>query len=789
MTAEEVIENLPKALINWYAFETGAKALFIAGGDPACEVLYEALGECGVKVSKMTVSELEEGDAAENGFAGELPKEGIRYDYIVTAGALERAADPVKLLGRLRKMLKTSGRLLIGTENRLAIRYFCGDKDGFSGHVLDGPDGYVKLSGERKKAVNGRSYAKSELERMLRETGFTGFRFYSVWPCLTRPQMILSETYLPNEPVEIRVFPQYNSPETIFLEEERLYRSLMDNHMFHQMANAFLIECPMEGEAAGADQVTVQGDRRREEAMATVIRRGQTVAKRALYPEGRRKLKALAENEGYLRQHGVPMVRARLEQENYVMPYIEAVIATDYFRELLRSGREVFLRELERFRQLIIDSSEHVPYSEVNWRQFEPGWEGRKKDDPNIDRWEKLASGTEEERRNIGVILQRGYVDLVSLNCFHTEDGFLFFDQEFYVENFPANAIFIRTVDFIYRDCPGLAGLYPKDELLKYFGLYAHRGTWRNFANSFLIRLRQEKELAVYHRLHRRNAKVVRENRFRMDYMQEEYDRLFTNILKGADHKKLYLFGAGCYAQQFAEQFGQYYRIEGVVDNNAAKWGTRAAGAEVYPPSILEGDDGAVKVIICTKYYEDVLVQLQEMGIRDVSVYSPQLTYERPVLMERGQEGAEPKKYHVGYVAGVFDLFHIGHLNLLQRAKEQCDYLIAGVVTDEQVVNTKKTRPYIPFQERLAIVQSCRYVDEAVEIPIDRPGTEDAFYRYHFDVQFSGSDYADNPYWLAKKAFLQQHGFDMVFFPYTEGTSSTKLKEQISSQAQTAAQK
>ena len=68
-----------------------------------------------------------------------------------------------------------------------------------------------------------------------------------------------------------------------------------------------------------------------------------------------------------------------------------------------------------------------------------------------------------------------------------------------------------------------------------------------------------------------------------------------------------------------------------------------------------------------------------------------------------------------------------------------------------------------------------------MEIPADQPGTEEAFYRYHFDAQFSGSDYADNPFWIAKKTFLQQHGSDLVFFPYTEGTSSTEIKDQLNS--------
>ncbi|MBO5093609.1 MAG: cytidyltransferase-like domain-containing protein, partial [Lachnospiraceae bacterium] len=84
-----------------------------------------------------------------------------------------------------------------------------------------------------------------------------------------------------------------------------------------------------------------------------------------------------------------------------------------------------------------------------------------------------------------------------------------------------------------------------------------------------------------------------------------------------------------------------------------------------------------------------------------------------------------------------------------------------------------------PFEERIEIVRSCKYTDEAVEIPAEKPGTEEAYRLYHFDVQFSGSDYANDPDWLAKRAYLRQHGSDLVFFPYTQSTSSTKLKEKI----------
>lgn len=767
MHADEIIRDLPNALINWYDFGTNAKVLFISGGRPECEVLFDALTENGMNPVKADITGLH--------------MVGGEFDYIVAAGIIERSKAPDELLTKLRGLLKASGKLLLGAENRLAIRYFCGDKDSFSGHVLDGIDGYIKVSDKRQQINGGRAYAKAEYEKLLRQAGFPKCRFYAVMPELVRPQMLIAEGYIPNEAVDLRIFPQYNSPETLFLEEERLYQTLLENRMFHQMANAFLIECTVDGELSDMDQITVQGDRGREEALATMIKYPAWVSKKALYPEGRKKIDALLESEGYLRRHKIPVVGGERRGDAYVMPYVKGQIATDYFREALRSDRQVFLRELGKFREMILSSSEHVPYEEVNWRQFEPGWEKRKKDDPNIDQWQERAFGTDEEKANIGVILKRGYIDMVSINCFHTpEEGFVFFDQEFFIENLPANVIFIRTIDLIYKDSPDLEKIYPRDDLLKHFSLYEYRKTWWNRASAFLEKLRKEKELSGYHRARRREWQTIVSNRHRMDYSQEEYERLFSNIFKGVGSKKIYLFGSGRYSQQFIEQFGQYYDIAGIVDNNEERWGGSLSGIEIYAPKILEEIKEPFKVFICIKFFEEVLSQLKEMNIREVSVYDPRLDYDRPLRQTCAVQDAVPKKYHIGYVAGVFDLFHIGHLNIFRRAKEQCDYLIVGVVSDEQVMKGKKTRPYIPFEERLEIVQSCRYVDEAVAIPADRPDTDDAWYMYHFDAQFSGSDYADDPGWLAKKVFLQQHGADMVFFPYTETTSSTEIKDSIS---------
>lgn len=145
-----------------------------------------------------------------------------------------------------------------------------------------------------------------------------------------------------------------------------------------------------------------------------------------------------------------------------------------------------------------------------------------------------------------------------------------------------------------------------------------------------------EKELAVFHQLHRRNLSIVHSNRQRMNYLENEYQRVFRDLFHNVEGKRLYLFGSENYIKKFPSQFGADYEITGILDNNSGKWGMQ-----------------------------------------------------------------------------------MGHLNMFKRAKEQCDYLIVGIVTDEAVIRDKKTGPYIPFEERIGMVRSCRYMDETVEIPAD----------------------------------------------------------------------
>lgn len=126
-----------------------------------------------------------------------------------------------------------------------------------------------------------------------------------------------------------------------------------------------------------------------------------------------------------------------------------------------------------------------------------------------------------------------------------------------------------------------------------------------------------------------------------------------------------------------------------------------------------------------------------------------------------------------GYTAGAFDLFHIGHLNLLRHSKEKCDYLIVGITTDDLIKKTKGHMPVIPFEERAEIVKQCKYVDEVVvQSNLDK---YIAWEKYKYDILFSGDDWKNNLRWQGYERRLNNVGVSVEYFPYTKTTSSTLL--------------
>lgn len=131
----------------------------------------------------------------------------------------------------------------------------------------------------------------------------------------------------------------------------------------------------------------------------------------------------------------------------------------------------------------------------------------------------------------------------------------------------------------------------------------------------------------------------------------------------------------------------------------------------------------------------------------------------------------------IGYTTGVFDLFHIGHLNILKRAKEMCDYLIVGVSTDELVKQYKNKTPVICYEERVQIVEAIKYVDRVV--PQTHRDKFAAWQEHKFDRMFVGDDWKGSPLFNELEEKFKPFGVEIIYFPYTTGTSSTLLKKTL----------
>lgn len=765
MDANEIIREIKKGLLKWYPFRTGTSCLYIG---EETDAIFSMLSDIELQLTLCRPGELE----AYFKQNGEKSADGERFDYIVAIASLEIIEKMEDAIWMLSKHLSTNGHLLMGFNNRLGARYFFGDQDPYTGNIMDGIEDYRRAYSKKEDAFAGRCYDKATLIEMMDNCGLS-HQNYSVLPDLDNAQVILRDDYQSNEDFSIRILPTFHHADTVFLEEEYVYNSLQKNQMLHAMANALLFDCTNrisdrqglsekdEKNPLDILQVTSSMGRAREDAFFTIIRgteeSADTVEKLPAYKEGEEKLKQMLQIRANLTDRGISVVPMRIAEtgtyKSLKMPYIEAPTAQAYLRELAETDEVAFLQKLDQFVGLI--------------------------------------------RRTSGEDKKYGYPDLVPLNCFYRDGEFIFFDQEFEISDYPADVAVFRSVNAMRVSVVKAKGNLTMEDLFERYEVQKNRIKWSDMEGEFIVKLRKEKELAPYFSKVRYDGNKVYSNRQRMNFSAEEYMERFVNIFKGLEDKKVIIFGSGQFAKQFMQMYGDDYDIDAVVDNRSELWGDAFYGCEIKSPEVIRDyKDGEYRVIICIKNFLSVKNQIEEMGVTDYGIFDPNQRYIRERrsaavgetmnrsvtkgMEDAGQETErKPKKYHIGYIAGVFDLFHVGHLEKFKLAKEQCDYLIVGLVTDEGVRRFKKTEPFVPFEERKAMLEACKYVDEVVKIPPSFGGTKDAWRMYGFDVQFSGSDYVDNPRWQAEKEFLNQHGVDMVFFPYTESTSSSKLKELI----------
>ncbi len=672
------------------------------------------------------------------------------FDYVIFAvdENIDIFPNPdayARIIESVENVLSGQGKLLFALPNRLGVKYLCGAPD---------PGTKVPFDGITENNSALYRFDRDGLLKFMEDLGFPYIKLYYPMSDHHYTQVIYTDDCRPGGDVLERLHIYTDHKTERLLYECELADRLAKNGVLHCFANSFLIEA---GQTPCALIIysALSAERDRDKAFATNIYADNTVEKIPLYPDGQTGLWRLLDNTRELACRGIPVLPMKEEGGRIRMERVRYPSFSNYLRSIARKDPVLFIDCLDKLYDYILQSSAPVLPEKNCMLHLSPDAD-----------W--------------GVILANAYIEMIPVNSFWTGSDILFYDQEFTMENCPAGFVMFRALRDIYAFSPETEQFIPLHEMKARYGL---ADLWDYFAQeeeAFQTRLRRRNLFNGFYPWVKHLPDTVQENRRRLDSsgdIKEEYD--YFNAVSNLDGRRIVLFGAGRMAEHYLNRYGRQYPPVYMVDNDPAKWGSQRDGIEIRDPgSIQKLMPGTYRVVITMGNYETVVEQLEGMGIHGDSYRI--FTREMDALVGgRLTDTMSDGKYNIGYVTGVFDLFHIGHLNLLRNCKSRCHYLIAGVLTDELTKQDKNKTPFISFEERIEIVRQCNYVDRVVPVDFHNTNKVDAWKELRYGCLFSGSDHEGEPYWIWLQRQLRSLGSELEFFPYTQSTSSTMLQKAI----------
>ncbi len=748
------LSPLRAALLNWYPFPGGARALLLGRNtEPLLPLLKRFYTRTDTEICP-----------------------GAQYDCIAAADLIEETGDVPSLLEDLNSLLSDDGILLLSWRNRFGLKYLCGGTDEYQSAPFLG----LEPAGNAP-----RLYARREMETLLSAAGFAVSRCYYLMPDSAFVQAVYTDEFLPDDSIRDRVMPfdLFDSPLVAW--ERDLYDDMVREGTLPHAANVYLAECRKPG-AADMDKHVIYAalstDRGEEHGFATVLYSDGTALKAALFPEGRSSLETLFSNVETLRSRGILTVPQKLSDKGIEMPLIREEHLMHYLRRQLTADPDAFLAVFSRIEEDVLRSA--------------PPAEDLPEDLPKI--W-----GADLD--TLGPILQTAWIDMIPYNAFWADGEIRYFDQEFTVEYCPAKYVLFRALNYTWIHIPEAEKRFPLETVKGRFGLTA---LWAGFArreNRFVAENRNWNKLKVIYDHNdpdragiaaRRealassapsgqgsgaNKAAAVRKKYHVGLLMGVFDLFHIGHLKlitRAKEQCSYL-RVGVLSDALVMEYKGFLPTIPLAERMAILAAVRDVDEVVEidtNPSRLEewkkrpfdcffsGDDYAGH-----PYWEWERKELQKLGA-DICFF-PYTKEQSSTMIRAGIRSRKGQR--VGYLSGTFDLFHVGHLNLLRRAKEQCDILIVGV---HESGAWKGTETFIPFNERKSIIAGCRYVDRVVDCCEE---DSDAWELYHFDLLFVGSDYYGTPRFQRYEDFFADKDVKIVYLPYTVGTSSTMIRNRI----------
>lgn len=425
------LSSMRRSLFSWYDFKKESELLEIGGEFGALTGLFceKCKAVTTVETSLFKAEAIQKRYCAYDNleiYVGKIDEINFKkkFDYIVLTGNLgivcfgEATKDKyAEYLTFLLKYLKEDGKLLIATENRYGLKYFCGAAEEYTGRPFEGINGYPK-------GTEGYSFSREELKQIMEMVGLNKHKFYYPLPDYKLPQLIYSEEFLPKRELKERLIPYYINNRTLIALESDIYEDVIDNGVFEFFANSFLVECSVKSEASKAIFAAVTTDRGKENAFATVINSDDTVLKLPLYKEGIQSMEKIYSNLKDMEERGIKIIPHKVEKDGLIMPFIDAPTLSEYIGKANIKDSMELLKIFDELYNCILNSSDHVRAEENQL--------------------------FEDEKMDFGPILQKAYIDMIPFNCFYINKELHFFDQEFVKHNFPAKYVLFRAIKYTY---------------------------------------------------------------------------------------------------------------------------------------------------------------------------------------------------------------------------------------------------------------------------------------------------------------------------------------------------
>ncbi len=447
------IRRLRTALINWYPFPGGERALVLGENvEPLVPLLERHYRRVDVIRTEPAGAE-----TVRRELTG---KTGV-YECIVAADLVEKTRDVSALFRQLSALLSDDGVFLLSFRNRFALKYLCGGTDEY----VKTPFSTLEPTGEA-----ARLYARREMEELLHAAGFAPPRFYFLMPDAAFVQAVYTEEHLPGGSIRDRVLPLDLHESPLIAWEGDLYDDMVREGTLPDRCAVYLAECRKPDGVLPARQViyvALSTDRGEEHGFATVLYSDDTAAKIALSSAGRRSLENLYDNITALKQRGIPVVPHGFLDGRIEMPLVREEELLVRLRRLLFSDPEAFLQAFDQiYRDVLASAPESAALPD---------------DLPEI--W---GADADELRP----VLEKAWIDMIPYNAFWANGRPLYYDQEFAVENCPAKYVLFRALYYTWIHIPEAEKIIPLETAKERFGL---TGLWEGFA--------------------RREERFVRENR------------------------------------------------------------------------------------------------------------------------------------------------------------------------------------------------------------------------------------------------------------------------------------